>query len=145
MLTKAPIFKNSNFPQFSLGVSKLWTNPQFDSFVLAPQMKHWKFHKVTKTFSVCDSQLKDDFTNKSINLFVIVFILEVVFIFENVFLFDVVFISEVILIFEVIFILPSSVSVLVPVKSNLNWDLHYNHCETTHPPTHPGQGYFIPF
>ena len=24
----------------------------------------------------------------------------------------------------------------VPVKSNLNWDLHYNHCETTHP-THP--------
>ena len=24
---------------------------------------------------------------------------------------------------------------VVPVKSNLNWDLHYNHCETTHPPT----------
>ena len=36
----------------------------------------------------------------------------------------------------------SSSSVLV--QSNLNWDLHYNHCKS-HPPTHPGQVYLSHF
>ena len=43
-------------------------------------------------------------------------------------------------------VLPSSVPVPVPVKSNLNWDLHYNHSETTQPPSHPpGQVYLSHF
>ena len=32
----------------------------------------------------------------------------------------------------------------IQVQSNLNWDLHYNHCKATHPipnPPHPGQVY----
>ena len=32
---------------------------------------------------------------------------------------------------------------VVPVESNLNWDLHYNHFETTHPPTQPTPGKYI--
>ena len=35
-------------------------------------------------------------------------------------------------------------SSLVPVKSNLNWDLHYNHSETTHPGKYNSATYRLP-